>query len=778
MADDPQLYQEFAGVARPIPKGEEHLHQDSGSGLSHIVSEQEGKALQQQEGESAWVNENLGPLEQGAIGVASGLTMGLGPAAVTALRPELGGVFRGLDRSGGAAYTLGKVGGTVAPFLVGAGEAEAGLAGALRLTPGGMVSTAGGLAERLAAGVLPEATSLLGKVGVSAAKMAARGGVEAGLMGIADHVSQSVIYDHPITAQSVMAAGADGALMGALLGGAIGAASPVMGAAGNRISEAFNKTASKEEAATKVLKAMGADMGDLDRLRRSHGSLESAVKNFNEAVLNPLDEAFVSNPAKLNRLAVQAQEQAVGAVKNAVTTLDKNAPGMTPSLERVRERINTEVVGPYRATAAEGTTVNLVKKYNNDLANIAKNPTWENWNKSVDYMRAGVGDVAEGYKDLNTTRAFQKDIQAKVLNIVQDEMQKAVENAAASLPAKEAKFAKAWGAAKVQELQASRFAELTAKGESSGMNVNPFQLDKRDLGLMLGSVAMGHPVAGGLAVGGRIIARQLDQITGSAQSAFKTVVGASASNAVYQTKASMADGINKFLGRKATDAAGVGTSLFRTIPGSKSNADYQKVLQKVNQLASDAHRQKVADFANKTAQYSPKMAEEMMAAYQRAADYLKLNMPPSTSNAGMVSLLKQPTEVGVPQAGNKFLRQANAILNPSSIIQGLIAGDISQDEVKAFKYVYPDLHQELVETAQSEIYAARAEGKTFSLNQVATLSIALDHPCDPFMEKDFVDTIQSIAFPKQNQQPGPAPQPQPVQINSDLLTPIDQQLKE
>lgn len=777
MADSPKLYQEVAGVARPIPEGEEYLHKDSGSGLSHIISEAEGKALQQQEGESAWVNENLGPLAQGAIGVGSGLTMGLGPAAVTAIAPEYGGVFRGLDRSGGAAYQLGKVGGTIAPFLVGAGEAEAGLAGGMRLLPGGMVAGAGGAAERLAAGLLPEATSLLGKAGVSAAKMAARGGVEAGLMGMADHVSNGVIYNHPITAQSVMAAGADGALMGALLGGAMGAVAPVASEAGNRISRAFGEAGSKEAQATKVLKAMGADAGDIDRLRRSHGSLESAVKSFNEAVLNPLDEAFVSNPAKLNALARRAQEHASGAVRNAVEVLDKEAPGMAPNMDRVRQRLSTEVLEPMLGTMEERTTRKLLARYQSDLQNLAKAPTWENWNKSIDQMRAAVGDVAEGYKDLNTARMFSKDIQGKVLNVMQDEMAKAVEQATVGMAKKEAAMANAWGAAKVNELQAARFAELTSKGEAARIAPNPFEPDKRDIGLFLGSAAMGHPGTGLLAVGGRIIARQLDQLTGSAQSAFKSVVGASASNAVYQTKANMASGVRQFL-NKNVDSVGVGISMVRPIPGAKSNSDYQKVVEKVNQLASERHRQKVMDYATKVAQYNPGLATNMVEAYDRAAQYLKANLPVAGSTAASMSLLAQPKEHGVSQQGNKFLRQANAVLNPASVVQGLMSGDISSDEVKAFKYVYPDLHQELVETAQREIYTAKSEGKSFSLNQVATLSIALDHPCDPFMEPDFVNFIQSTAFPPQGQKPGPKPGPPQAQLDTNLLTPIDQQLKE
>ena len=774
---EPTTYINEAGKGAAIPAGDEHLYGAYDPGHENFISKVEAQDLQQFQADQKYANDNFSPAEQGLVGAASGLSFGLWPAFLGEyVDPRYKNLYRGM--AGNTAYKVGNAAGTIGSFFTGVGEAGAGAEGlglAARLTPGALISGAGGVAERGVSRLLPEASSLWGKAARGAIEASARGGAEAGLMAMADHVNKGVIYDHPITWQSLASAGVDGALLGALMSAPIGAASPLVKGGSKAISEALSGGANKEAAGVKVFKNMGADVGDMASLQRKFTDSEGAAKAFNEAVLKPTDSAYTGNPAKIAEMTAKAEEMAGVARKTAITTLSKEAPAMVPSREVIASRVLEEVQKPYMGTIEERAVLGRLKQINQNLEPIFRVNTWEKWDQSLDALKKSVGDIGPD-------AALSKQIDAKVLNVIQSTMAEAVESAAKSMGTKESAMASAWGQAVVNE-EAARFFNTIAKkgayGEAAGAAND--MINKADIGLLAGSAAMGNPIGGVGIVGARMISRKMDFLLGNTNAAWKTLMGSSASAAVAGTKEKIGSGMANFFkgGPKAGDIGATAAVATKRAGEKLTPESYSRKLEKAHMLVSPQHQQKVMEYAKKIMASNESLAMQVIETYNRAAEYLRFNLPPSNAvNAGM-SLRPEPKDAGITFEGYKFERIFGAIANPTSIVDKLASGEVSRDEVMAVKYVYPELHQEMVESAMEQVQAMKAAGESLSLNKIANLGVALDTPIDSMLETSFVAAVQKSFIPAQPaQEQPPAPQPDQVQatLQSGLLTPIDQAL--
>lgn len=730
-----------------------------------------GADAAQQEMEGRW-----GSLAQGAMGFGSGLTLGLGPAASTEILslidPATGKLAKrdlGAMQSS-SPFFAGEVAGMLAPVVFSGGEAlgaragiEAGASGGLAsrvfgATPAGLLSAAGGASERLALRALPEASSALGSFGRSAVSMAARGMTEGALVNLTNTISQSIIKDQPLTAQTLAASGADGALFGGLVGGGLGLTGAAIGGLADLGLNAAAKASPK--AALRRLGATAKDVAEME----SEGSVREALKGYHDSVMQPGGVNFRNTPAEINRVAKESKASFQKVLVDGIETLQKEAPQFVPDPGRVFQRLQDEILTPAVGNPAYQQVAKAVGRVEKAIQNVGEAGgtkgygTWGMWLETRNQLN-NIGKLV-------TDPQLNSVVKSRLMGIVDSELNEAMDAAGKSIGNTD--LAKQFAAASAGERMATRLEEMTARRVAQDASGKAFGMGGGELGQAAWMTAMGHPVAaagmmGMKAAGGRI-AEALEPAI--AQRAYELAVGAKAAAGVVNTKSSIRSAVDTFL--KGRTRAG------QSVGGIKSRADYEKRLERTSELVSPNHQSRVAEYADSVAAFhQEKLAQEIMATYGRAADYLRYNMPPSTAANKSTSLMRQPENMSLSADEWKFLRIDQIIKHPMGLLDNLEDGTVTPEEVKAVKYVYPELYHEVVSGVTQGIFELKQAGEFVSLEKVTQLGIVLDAPIDPVLEPSFIADVQaSLDIP---QEPGPEPQAQPNAIDpTQLMTPMQQ----
>lgn len=186
-------------------------------------------------------------------GAARTLTFGGSDVAARALGgSETAHSLKALREQNPISSGAGEIAGAVAPLLLtdgasagvegaeaaGAGTEAAQGAGALRTAANVATSVPRGIAgagslvergvERGLEGLGYEGKTLLGRTAARGASLAAGGATEGGLYGAQGAISEQALNDHDQTAENLLAGMGHGALLGAALGGSIGAGSEIL----------------------------------------------------------------------------------------------------------------------------------------------------------------------------------------------------------------------------------------------------------------------------------------------------------------------------------------------------------------------------------------------------------------------------------------------------------------------------------------------------------------------------------------------------------------------
>ncbi|HKY41385.1 MAG TPA: hypothetical protein VJN18_35875 [Polyangiaceae bacterium] len=311
-----------------------------------------------------------------AAGAARGLTLGASDAVLTGIGgDDTRRALKGLREANPIASTAGEVAGVVAPTLLTGGAAGgAAGAGALARAGGaaaGAVRTAGvghraiaGVGslvergvERGLAGLGYEGTGLAARVGAGALKVGTRGAAEGALYGAAKAANDAVLNGDEITAEKIVAGMGHGALFGAGVGGALGAAGPLLSGAASKLvpkKEALTKLA-QEQALKSV--ARGTDIRRLAG-RAVGDAAEARLAATADDLLNykyqsgPLKGERVFLPGRnteelLERISTAKNEigAALGGVKKELSAA-MEAAGDSPKVGDFLRRVKEEITDP------------------------------------------------------------------------------------------------------------------------------------------------------------------------------------------------------------------------------------------------------------------------------------------------------------------------------------------------------------------------------------------------------------------------------------------------
>ena len=709
-----------------------------------------------------YVDENWGTAGKAAMGLGSGLTLGLGPAALARMGLLDRGHLEAAEGSG--AYQVGDVAGMLLPAFLSGGEsvaARGGIAGALEgggaiskalrfATPAGLMGEAGGAAERLAARFLPEA-GLMGKLGAPTLKMAARGATEGAIVNLSHTVADNVIQNKPLAAQSLLAAGVDGALFGGLTGGILGGVSAAAGAGidlvGGRVATSGMGRGVEGKAGT-ALKRLGASEGKLAELAEREGDLVTPLKGYYK-VLQDGGESLASDTGAIHS-AVKGMEKKYGAIAaDAVKTLQRESPSVLDGrLAMMTDRIKTDLVSAFQGTAAQGEVGKLYSALKKDLSGMK---TWEHWTKSREQLA----------DKMHASKGIQQDVYKTALNAFDGELEAAMTRANPEL-------ATTFKAATTGQRQAREMLEMTSgkaaqeAGQQSALHMNGADAATFGYSVLAGA----NPLVGAGIIAGKKIVQHVQQKMGPAmaEAAYRSAIGANAAHATVAIGARINSSLERFMtgGRMAAERQYSKETKPRSSFYTPDN--YQKMMDLSDDLTSASHQAKVREMTDAlTTAGHADLANEMMMTYGRAVSYINQNKPKGSSKEHKAgSLGKMPKAMGLTTQGMRFLTQLDGIRNPMGIMDKLDAGDVpARAAVAAIKYVYPDFHQDVVERATNQIIAMKEQGKFLPADKIATLGVVLDAVVDSKLTKEYIAEVQQglAANKKPAGAPGDAPPP-------------------
>lgn len=692
------------------------------------VDEVTAKGLAKAAVDQKYVDQNWGTAGQLAMGAADGATLGLGPALATKLGLVDQGHLEAAQQSG--AYTAGEIGGFVIPALATGGESA--IAKALSRTPAALLGTAGGLAERAVGRLLPEA-GLLGKTGTAAIKMAARGGTEGALMNVAHQASHDIITNQPLSAQALLASGADGALFGGVGGFLLGGAGSLAGRASESLAEhGLSSLAGKggERAGGVALRRLGLDpakfAGEAEGVVGATSAFSDLIKKGGSSFAAPTSEI-----RKVAQAALVEQEViAKSALKDLGTTAK---PGIQP-IQNLADQFNEEWTTLYRGTRDAAKAKDIYKGLVKDLKGATE---WEHWaanraSLARDAAAAGEGSLRKGIYE-SALQKFDAEFRAAATTVNEEAFQK-------------------YAAAVTQRNIAETLVEGTGKRLGTEANKgNPLHLNQTDGGALGIGTLLGNPLGAVGVVASRKIAGyvqdKLEPII--AEYAARSAIGAKAGAATAQVGERLSGALRSFMRGTAKGVQDARAESRADKPTatklSYTMKAYQEAMDTADRLTSLDHQAKVREYMDElTTAGHPELANHIGMTYGRAAADVTKNRPKGTlKDKSGGSLGKTPKQMGLDTQTMKFMRRLHSMRDPvGTIVDGLEKGNLSRDAIASIQYVMPDLHADLVSRAAQEAMALRQEGKFLPADKLALLGVALNHPVDSKLSADFINEVQ------------------------------------
>ena len=733
-------------------------HQIEGATTLKPLTEQHASQLTQRGQDADYVDQNYGTAGKAGLGFASGLTLGLGPAAATHMGLLDRGHLEAAQQSG--AFGVGDVAGMLAPALLTGGESALGkgvIGKALRMgTPAGLMGEAGSAASRLVGGFLPE-VGIMGKALTPTLRMAAQGATEGALINMAHSASDDIIQNKPLAAQSLLASGAEGALFGGLTGGILGGATSLAGsglsALGSRATGALAGTG--ERAATTALTHAGADAADLAAYRASEGGLNGAVGDL-FSVMQHGGESYASDVSAIHASAKRSAHQFAAIEADVTSKLQQEYSNAMPQASRVSARISSDVTEQFAGQLNSKEALKSVSKLQGELGSLGGAKTWDAWIVSREQL-AERASRATGAK---------ADVYKVALNAFDAELRTSMEAADPAL-------AKQFSAATVQKTTAQALADMSEKGVARQLaKPDPLALNVGDATTAGFAAFTGaNPVVAAGIIAGKKAFQYINQKMEPviAEYAARTAMGAAAGHAVASVGQRVSDGLKVFMngGRRlgiSAESNAAHDSSTRKL--SYSMKSYQEAMDMADELTSANHMAKVREMSEAmTAAGHPELGQEMAQTYGRAVAYIKKNQPKSGKETNAGKLTKPIKALSPSTQGMRFMRQMRAATNPLSIIDDLMDGKVSSEAVAAVKYINPDLHADIVYRAQQQIMTNKEAGKFMAADKLAMLGTVLDAVVDSSLEPEFVDAVQQgLAANK-----APAPQtPQGPPPNTDV----------
>lgn len=712
---------------------------------SNYVAARKDAASRRREFDGGLAN-TAGALAEGA---ASGLTFGMFDQAAA------GGFFgddyargvRGRAEFNPTARTLGEIGGTVAPVLLSGGT---GTAGAVARTAGAApvaVSRLGASAERGVMSLLGSAAEgtaarrILGRT----AGMGAGGAVEGGVYGLGTAVRDAALNDTELTAEKLLSAAGEGALFGGVLSGGLGAL-----------------TSTGSEGVRRLLSGKGARQGLSEFAERQavrqlldRRGVNKALSYGGEARLQRIGRELLDEGIPLSGKGWQARAQAAVTTKldDAARKMETVSKQMDDAGVRIDSRAMAKSIDDKIESlrgSTSGTERRIADTLESEWAPLRDMIVKRADDGTTHYLKGSFDDIWKARQKLDKV-IFQTDRLSPARDAMRgmrDSMDAAMDDALRNQPDLVSK----WSAAK------SKYADYATvrdslKRKSAQEASNAFVSGGDRIAGAAGSVlglvtGMGHGAGAGA----------LASLAGGA------ALGAASRYARDQGAGIMAQAANKLskmdtrLAVASQRLSGMSTlqALPRTVvpTGSALKQQFDRTRRELNAMRDPSTmaamlQRSTGDLARE----EPALALAMQTRLAGDVAYLQNQMPQGYTSGGkaLTPMAGEPRWSQTDMA--KFVRVANALAEPESVLDAVADGKVDRDAIEAIKERRPRLYASMRERVMS--YTA-SRGEEMPYKQRVSLSLAFDFQGDSSLQPGTMSQIQTAFIPPDAEKPGPS----------------------
>lgn len=714
-------------------------------------------------------------------GAARGLTFGLSDAALTSIDPSLRDPLNALREVNPTASLGGEIVGAVAPTLFTGG---AGAVGTAARTAGAIprgAAALGGLAERGAAALVGRAaTSTLGQAAQGAVRIGARGAVEGALYGTGHEISEAALGDYEATAERLMAGAKQGALAGLAVGGALGAAGPLVRGAAKRVADVAEsidvpsiqapggvRQKLSEMAEERAFKSLSPTKVDERAAQRFAGDPKNVGEGARKIGRHMLEELPGEMGKRFELATTQDIAEAAGRRRDAIgkklggmlddldQIADKAPDGavpanmngaMRPRADMIAQRVNDEIIAPMRELPGYEGIANNVQAYVESL--VMKTGGGEVSFSRLQKIRSSLDDLIFRGKQPNTNPSPIVEELRKVRGIVEDELMEAGERAA---QAKGGKFVDAYKDAK-SRYQSMKFAEKVAlEAEMRGAANRTISLTDYMAGAA--SLAAGGPLASVAgALGNKVLRERGNQIAaGLLDKATRLRQVEAAAEAVDKR---IASGVKGFFGKGPTPTVPAGAGPLKD--------RYGTAVARVRDMTADPQRiaSKMAERIGDLAEHAPQTSAAAAGLEARKVAFLADKIPPGHQTLeGLQPQLARPKVSDQEMA--KFLRYVKAAEDPLSVLQDLEKGRVSRESVEALQALYPSIFESIRARVTEQL--ATSTTKVPYQKQIQ-IGILFDVKTHPSLEPGFIRLMQEQWGGKDQSGPAKGPQTRPFSL--------------
>lgn len=153
---------------------------------------------------------------------------------------------------------------------------------------------------------------------------------------------------------------------------------------------------------------------------------------------------------------------------------------------------------------------------------------------------------------------------------------------------------------------------------------------------------------------------------------------------------------------------------------------------------------------------APETATAVHESVARLVTFLRTNLP--TVHRDPFS--GRPPMVNAAEA-DRYIRLANAALNPRSVVASLYAGTITSDEARALREVYPETFAAMSDGVKEAVMLAAERNDPIPYKGRVRLSILLGQPLETLMRPESIRKMQALYGPPSEPAPEQQQQAQP-----------------
>jgi len=686
-----------------------------------------------------------------AAAIARGATLGLSDLAATAIDPSLASDLRRLQEENPTASTLGELGGSVASLLATGGAGGLGkLAGRGAAALG---AAEGGLAAKAIAG-------------------AVTGAAEMGAISAGQELSQAALQERETSAARVAEAFGHGALLGGIVGGAL----PLIGGALRALP--MRPGSLSEEALAyaqeKALKSTGGTQKQIGKILDASPELRQVADEIltrdAPRALGKAENAVLSRAEM--KAGIEAVRKEIGEEMGAaLRAIDANARGVGANIAGVVQRAREEILAPLESNVFAKAEARAVEKQIRELEKLSD---FRVGFEALHELSSQLGKVIRKNPTASATeelKAFRSLLEEEITNGAA----RVSQEIGGDIAGQYAKARTRYAAAKMLE----DAVDTGVKAEAKNLTFSLSSMLAGGAGTSVGAT-IGGAVAGPMGASiGSVVGGAAGAVLANLNKRFGDQVVSTALRAYAQGEpkalaglvdTSIGQSVSKLLSSSWRETGrGATIAVREAILGPKRVANDSKTLDRKSPQGGASPRQTAAlreRIVRSAEQQQRAIAAAMegapsgvvaalqgqLAASKRATNFL-LSKIPSTGNVkhSLTPAVEAPRMTKAQL--DAFVTAARVVADPLSVLDSLSRGELNRDEVDALREAAPNVYLAIRDHVQAQL-AEREEPLPYK--KALQLSLLLGVVGHPALAPEFVSAVQSVYAPVAGEaQPSP-----------------------